>query len=414
MTRQSERVVERRWTTADLPSVADVLRSLVHPTALQQTAGLTGDEVAWGWPYGEDPTCVGPARPPAGLPHPREVLESLLRDALAAGPVVVTFSGGRDSSALLGLALHVARRDGLPEPSALTFRYPESDLGAQESTWQDAVAEHVGLTRWDRLLVRDEFDLLGPLGEALLDQVGHVTFPQSLASEAYTGFASRGGTLVTGSMGDWAFGPRRMTVLRTMARGRGWRRAATRRYLLEVAAPRPLRRRVIADGVADLDWLQPAGRDALRRQVAATPLPPLRWDRDLLTLHRQRFAVLWQRTQGAFTEAFGGRRAEPFADPRFLESLAAWGGARGIASRNAAMRALFADVLPEALLGRTSKAYFNASRFGPATRAFVSGWHGAGVDTALVDVEALQAEWSSATPHAGTLALLQQAWLARR
>jgi asparagine synthase (glutamine-hydrolysing) len=408
------RLGTRGWTTTALPAAEDVLRELVDPAALREAGRLTADEVAWGWPYGEDAALGGPLGPASEVPHPRAVLEAMLLDALAAGPVVVTFSGGRDSSALLALALHVARREGLPDPSALTFRYPGSDVGKQEWSWQDAVAEHVGLSRWDRRLVRDDFDLLGPLGEALLDEVGHVTFPASLASGAHTCAAARGGTIVTGSMGDWAFGPRRMTVLRTLARGRGWRRPSSRRHALEVVAPRALRRRMAAGSLADLGWLQPAGRESLRRRLIAAPLPPLRWDRDLLTLHRQRFAVLARQSQRAFTDAFGVASLDPFGDPRFLESLAAWGGALGVASRNVAMRALFADVLPAALLGRTSKAYVAASRFGPATRAFAAGWHGSGVDTSLVDPEALRAEWSSPTPHVGTLGLLQQAWLARR
>jgi asparagine synthetase B (glutamine-hydrolysing) len=346
--------------------------------------------------------------------HPRTVLEARLGEALATGPVVLTFSGGRDSSALLALALHVARREGLPEPVALTYRYPATDLGADESGWQDLVAEHVALRHWERLHVRDELDLLGPLGRWLLDRAGHAVFPFSLAAEAYACMRAKGGTLVTGEMGDWAFAPRRMTVLRAMAKGRGWRRASTRRFLLEAAGPRWLRRRMVAGSPDELPWLRPAAAVARRQQAAAAPLPPLRWDMDLLSLENQRFFVLGVQSHQAMAAAFGTRRLDPFADRDFLEALAAWGGAVGIAGRNPAMRALFADVLPPQMLGRTTKAHFNRSRFGPSSRAFAASWDGVGVDPSLVDVDRLRAEWMSNTPHAGSLSLLQQAWLASR
>jgi asparagine synthase (glutamine-hydrolysing) len=402
-----------RWTTGALPD-ADALLRAAAATRLRGVARLTGDDVLWGWPFG---VATGPAAAPGRRPvpaHPRTVLEAQLGRALAHGPVVVTFSGGRDSSALLALAVDVARREGLPAPRALTFRYPGSDDGAQESDWQDAVADHVGLADWDRRLVSEEFDLLGEPGRSLLAAAGGPAFQHSLASEAYACLLARGGTLVTGTMGDWAFAPRRATVLRAMARGRGWRRAATRRYLLAAAGPAPLRRRLAAADLDPLPWLSPAAAERRRAAAAAEPPAPLRWDRDLLTLPRHRFFTLGRQTRQAVADAFGCTRLDPFASPQFLQALAAWGGPVGIAGRNPAMRALFADVLPEALLGRTTKAHFNASRIGPATRAFAASWDGTGIDPTLVDAAALQAQWLSATPHAGALSLLQHAWLARR
>lgn len=46
------------------------------------------------------------------------------------------------------------------------------------------------------------------------------------------------------------------------------------------------------------------------------------------------------------------------------------------------------------------------------TRSFAQQWNGTGVDTDLVDAEALRDNWLSDAPHAPTMALLQQAWLA--
>jgi hypothetical protein len=48
----------------------------------------------------------------------RGVLEELISPALERPPCVIGFSGGRDSSSLLALATHLARREGLPMPVA--------------------------------------------------------------------------------------------------------------------------------------------------------------------------------------------------------------------------------------------------------------------------------------------------------
>jgi asparagine synthase (glutamine-hydrolysing) len=75
------------------------------------------------------------------------------------------------------------------------------------------------------------------------------------------------------------------------------------------------------------------------------------------------------------------------------------------------LRHHFAELLPQLVLERTSKAIFNAAFFGEATRDFAAGWDGTGLSPA-VDAEWLRANWLSASPHAGTQMLLQAAWLA--
>jgi hypothetical protein len=79
-------------------------------------------EVLVGFVRGLPPRPLDPL-PPEG-PTPRAALEELLAEELARQPCFVSFSGGRDSSALLATALDVARRRGLPEPAAFTLRYP--------------------------------------------------------------------------------------------------------------------------------------------------------------------------------------------------------------------------------------------------------------------------------------------------
>ena len=80
-------------------------------------------------------------------------------------------------------------------------------------------------------------------------------------------------------------------------------------------------------------------------------------------------------------------------------------------TRTAAMRSLFGDLLPDAILARRSKAYFNRAFMGEETRAFAQRWDGSGLDHDLVDPELLRAEWLSDFPSAISTPLLQAAWL---
>jgi hypothetical protein len=77
------------------------------------------------------------------------------------------------------------------------------------------------------------------------------------------------------------------------------------------------------------------------------------------------------------------------------------------------MRGLFADLLPDSVLARTSKATFTEAYFGPMSRRFAREWDGrAGIDPTIVDSEALRSIWLSPRPNFLTTTLLQAAWLA--
>jgi asparagine synthase (glutamine-hydrolysing) len=104
----------------------------------------------------------------------------------------------------------------------------------------------------------------------------------------------------------------------------------------------------------------------------------------------------------------------PFLDAAFLHALSRLGGPTGFASRTEAMRTLFHDVLPEAVLARTTKARFNSAAVGRHSAEFIAGWTGTGVDLDLVDPTALAASWRAPAVDARTLILLQAAWLASR
>ena len=93
-------------------------------------------EVASGLVFGLLPAAE--AAPAAGPPEdPLEALEAAVRPALERSPCVVSFSGGRDSSAVLAVATQVARREGLPLPKLVQ---PYQALGGVQG-FLDAVLD---------------------------------------------------------------------------------------------------------------------------------------------------------------------------------------------------------------------------------------------------------------------------------
>ena len=106
------------------------------------------------------------------------------------------------------------------------------------------------------------------------------------------------------------------------------------------------------------------------------------------------------------------RPINPFLSQRFIEALAGEGRLLGLGDRTAIMRYLFADLLPDAVLSRTTKASFNQTRWGEFEREYARGWSGEGIDADLVDAERLRAAWLSDDPLPAAAYQLHAAWLA--
>lgn len=357
-----------------------------------------------------------PAEPHVAKPDgpPRAVLEDLLSEALRRPPCVIAFSGGRDSSSLLALAVHLARRDGLSMPIPVTRRFaqtPESD----ESEWQVRVIRHLGVEDWVRLGLRGECDLIGPLASPILRRHG-VLWPPTAHVNVPVLEMARGGTLVTGEGGDEVFGPQRATPVLHLLRGGRRRRRGALKGLPGAVGPAAIRRWHWRRAVVAADtrnWLQPAVRSALTEELVRERVAePLSWKAATVEVARRRGWVLGAATMQRIADGFDVMVRHPLLDLPFLHALAASGGTLGPMTRAAAMRQLFADVVPPDVLKRTSKARFNATLVGEASRAFAVGWCGGGVDTSLVDEERLRQEWLGPLPHASSLALLQAAWIA--
>jgi hypothetical protein len=377
---------------------------------------LQGFELASGFPTG---SVGGTSRllPLTGAePEPRTAIEAELLDALQRPPCGVAFSGGRDSSVLLAMAVALADRTGLPRPVALTNAL-QGEAASDDPAWQRRLVDDLGVD-WTVFVHDDELDAIGPVSAAVLERTG-VVWPAAAFTAQRLLHALRGGSLVTGEYGDELFGDHRITPLIGTVRRRPRPSRLVLRSVALALAPTAARTRELRSNVVRPRlWLRPEPRalhvEALVADLAASPLS---WRRALDHADRLRSHRLGHRTLHALAAMEDVMLVEPFAEPDVKRSVALAGGRFGWTSRSEAMLAIFRGDVPEDLLRRTTKAHFNRTVVGIHSRAFAEAWDGTGLpaDVAeLVDAEALRAEWLSDLPHPGAIGLLQAAWLGSR
>ena len=365
-------------------------------------------EVATGWTYGSDPATPRPDTNGT----PRDALDDVIRSSLIDGPCYVSFSGGRDSSAVLAAATALARREGHALPVPVTRVYPDLP-DTDESAWQRSVVDHLGLTDWVRLELRNgESDLLGDAARNALESRG-VLWPPALQAHGVMFEHLREGSLLTGEGGDAVLGGRRITPMTALVRRPD---KALVRYSVFATLPRRARQRIahrILKSSVQRRWLRPAAFERHVRLAAADACAePLRYDSATWSITRRRSFATISHNHAAAAAEYRIRAMDPLLDHHFVAALARAGGPIGYRGRTATMLALFSDVLPQAVLRRTSKASFNRAHAGAATREFARTWDGSGIDEHLVDVERLRDVWLSDEPTMATGVLLHSAWLA--
>ncbi|MCB0910705.1 MAG: hypothetical protein KDB60_03710 [Propionibacteriaceae bacterium] len=366
-------------------------------------------EAAAGWIHG-----LAPATPlPRTQVGPYEALEEALLPALAHPPCFVTFSGGRDSSTVLATAAALARREGLSLPVPVTRRYPD-EPATDENEWQRSVVRHLGLSEWIRFEYRNgETDLLGEAAREGLRADG-VLWPPALQTHRVMYRELGSGSLVTGEGGDAVLGDRRGTPL-TASRN-GAPRIATLRSAAAALLPRPIRQRRIARRARSSQqgrWLRPHALAEHTRLIAADlASEPLRFDASTWHLTRIRAFHALRHNHAAVAAEYQLRAFEPLLDEGFIAALARAGGRWGFGDRTDIMKAVFSEVLPTAVLERSTKAAFDRVYTSRATRDFAREWDGSGVDPDLVDIDRLRAVWLSERPTMATGVLLHSAWLA--
>lgn len=367
-------------------------------------------EIAGGWVNGYEPDPPLPADPPRS---PLRALEDVLRPHLTRYPCMIAFSGGRDSSVLLAAAVSTARREGLPLPVPVTLTYPGAPA-TEEAEWQRLVLEHLGVTEREVIVVGDEHDAVGPVAAPLLLRHG-VVWPPNFTPTWRMMDLARGGSLLTGESGDEVFGLKRITPVTKVLKARGRADRRVYPYAVRALAPAPLRRRAALRQRYRRPWLREPVEALLARRdaddVAAHGLHAGRQAWQFASRRCVRHGYDTMRLLGAEIDV---EYLQSFGEPGFVASVAAAAGFWGWTGRTATMRHLFGDLLPRAVLERRTKADFTGAVFGEHTREFARGWDGGGVDPKLVDPVVLRESWLSPHPHAPSMALLQQAWLASR
>lgn len=364
------------------------------PRRSRTISDYTPLEVASGFPSG---TGALPAlERHGGHTTARRALEAAVLPALLRPPCAVAFSGGRDSSAVLAVAAHVARREGLPPPVPVSLVFPGASASA-ESDWQELVVRHLRLADRVQLTFADELDSVGPYADRVLRQHG-LLFPHNAHLLLPVLDAAPGGALLTGVGGDEVLLPATHVRVNRLLAGQVRPRPRDALALAAAHGPRSLRvRRLARRHRYDLPWLRPGARRQLTRMRAELLADEeVAWDRWLLrSWWTNRSRVLAAETVSRLAEDHGSLAVQPLQDPGFLRAVGAEAGSAGFASRTRAMRALFGDLLPAEVVARRDKATFNQVFWGAASRRLVADWDGGGVDHDLVDPEALRTTWQA-------------------
>lgn len=280
------------------------------PTA---TTRLSPLELASGAVWGTDPE-VAPLPPALAGLTARAALEDVVRRALRRPPCVVSFSGGRDSSAVLALAMHVARRDGLPLPIPVTTRFPRY-ARANEDEWQELVIRHLGVSDWTCLVFDDELDIVGPYARRVLAQHG-LLWPANAHAHLPIAEQAACGSLLTGVGGDELLSPDALSVRVNQVL---MRQVAPRpRDVLRIGAfyaPRAVRRMAMRRRSALIPacpWLTPAADRVMRAGLLDDAIAePLRWDESLdRGWWRSRYRRLGEDSLRRVAAMCGGRRVQ--------------------------------------------------------------------------------------------------------
>ena len=321
---------------------------------------------------------------------PFEALGRACLPALERGPCLVSFSGGRDSSAVLAAAVHAARREGLPLPIPATNRFP-AVAHTDETAWQELVVRRLGIADWVRRDFTDELDVVGPVATRVLGRHG-VLWPVNTHFHVPLLEAASGGSLLTGIGGDEVLGISR------------WQRATA------VMSLRVRPRRRDAARIALLASSAAQSRASWAADEASEPArlrPRIEW------LHGQRWLEAGTHSMELVARDAGAAIAHPLLSPEFGAALVAAAPRHGFDDRGLAMESVFGDELPRDLLSRTTKARFEGAFWSATGKALAESCEAGAFDPSVVDMRALRAAWTGEQPDAHTFLLLQALWVAR-
>ena len=283
----------------------------------------------------------------------------MILPALATPPCLVSFSGGRDSSAVLAVAARVARREGLPLPVPVSLAF-DGHATADESRWQQLVVRHLELPDWERRPVGDRLDFVGPVAQRVLRRHGVLFRRTSSATHPCSRRRAAGRSSAgTAATTCWRAGAGSRSPTPSPAAPAPGPGTSSSWWL---ALPRRLR--VAAEGLREVvqppPWLRvPAQREVFRAQVEDAIDEPRGWTSWLRWQLGRRYRALGTAAMRTLAKDAGTTLVTPFVEPAFVTALAHAGGRRGPGDRASAMRRLFSGLLPEPVLARADKAIFD-------------------------------------------------------
>jgi asparagine synthase (glutamine-hydrolysing) len=302
---------------------------------------------------------------------------------------------------VLAAATHVARREGLGDPVPLTIQSGAAPR-SHETDWHERVVSQLGLGDWVRIEVGHELDAVGPYASRVLIKHG-LLWPFNVHFHLPMLEHASGGTLFTGIGGDELWGASHV------------RHERFRRRVLGVA-PQSLQGRVLArNRPIAYPWLRPqAVREAKRIAGAHSASEPWGLARRMRWYRGQNSMATGTRALSLIAADAGATIEHPLLDAGLWSAVLAAAPCGGYRDRDAALAAVAGRVLPPETVSRRTKASFDAVFFNEHARAFVREWAGDGVPEAVVDTDALRAQWNQESPDAHTYTLLQAVWLAAR
>ena len=369
---------------------------------------MSRTEIALGLALERDPDHPRFELMPDPVP-PRAALESVLLGLLQRGRVSVAFSGGIDSSGLLCLTTHVARKHGLPDPVAVTSRFPYAPE-TDESEWQELVVRHLELTDWVRVDGGEDAELLGPPATRALLRHG-VRWPLLLHMQEATMAAVPGTIHVMGNGGDELTFPTRAGALLLLRDGRLVRDRAAAAAILHDLRPQLPRFRP-GVGARVPDWVRPDARPLIARLLRNHPhTEGFRWRAELERRTNAPWALRGHANVVRQGAELGVEVVQPLTTPAVIGSMLSAAGRWGPADRSEGALLLYGDTMPAAVRGRRDKVNFVNVVVGAATREFIRTWDGTGLPEELVDPALIRAEWDKPQPRYSSFALLQHAWL---
>lgn len=335
----------------------------------------------------------------------------MILPALLRPPCLVSFSGGRDSAAVLAAATDLARREGLEVPIPATNVFA-AVAATDETTWQEQILHHLGLADWLRLDHTDELDVIGPYAQRLLLKHG-LLWPSNTHFHLPLLDAARGGSLLTGIGGDELFTATRQShAAALLCRTVSPRPRDVLRVGFELAPARIRRAMIARRQQVDFPWLRAEARRLATEQAASDAAREPRLLRGRMRWW-QRLRYLQLGTASLELAAFevSVMLVHPLLAPEFWSAAAEVAAPHGFTGRADGMQRLFGDLVPAEIVQRTSKARFDEVCWTDRARAFAGRWDGCGVPDEFVDAEALALNWAQAKPSAQSFTLLQSAWL---